>query len=408
MRDLQAIIDGLADRLHRAVAVDDPHIRLLAHTAHHEQVDTHRVHSIMTLSTSPEIEAYVHRFGIKAANGPVRIPKDEGLDILARVCLPIRTQGVLQGYLWLIDDDESLTDEQLQDAQDTADEAGEVLFRNHLLDDLRRAKERELLLDMVSSESHLRGHITEEMLSTHGIRPQMSCNVLVVMVLGGASRDATSASLLVESSLRKAIRNLPRVHSLVATREGGLAYALFAFESFENPVARIRAFGADVRSEVAAGLPPGTDVRVGIGPTQAAVSGAPLSLRRALSVLDVVQAVPEFDPVTSWDDLGVYQVLNQFPPDELAEVAIPAGLRALFTVNADQWLVDTLDAYLDAAGNVQETSKRLQIHRATLYYRLSRIEEITGASLGDGRDRLALHLGIKLARLLGELPSAAG
>ena len=49
MRDLQGIIDGLADRLRRAVAVDDPHIRLLAHTAHHEQVDAHSVHSIMTL-----------------------------------------------------------------------------------------------------------------------------------------------------------------------------------------------------------------------------------------------------------------------------------------------------------------------------------------------------------------------
>jgi DNA-binding PucR family transcriptional regulator len=40
-----------------------------------------------------------------------------------------------------------------------------------------------------------------------------------------------------------------------------------------------------------------------------------------------------------------------------------------------------------------------------MYYRLSRIEQITGMSLASGGDRLALHLGVKLARLLKVLPA---
>ena len=47
------------------------------------------------------------------------------------------------------------------------------------------------------------------------------------------------------------------------------------------------------------------------------------------------------------------------------------------------------------------------MHRTSLYYRLSRIELITGMNLASGTDRLSLHLGLKLARLLHLLPEHA-
>ncbi|HZC41282.1 MAG TPA: helix-turn-helix domain-containing protein, partial [Streptosporangiaceae bacterium] len=49
----------------------------------------------------------------------------------------------------------------------------------------------------------------------------------------------------------------------------------------------------------------------------------------------------------------------------------------------------------------------LHLHRATLYYRLGKAERLTGADLRDGQDRLALHLGLKLARLTGRYPPEA-
>jgi DNA-binding PucR family transcriptional regulator len=64
-------------------------------------------------------------------------------------------------------------------------------------------------------------------------------------------------------------------------------------------------------------------------------------------------------------------------------------------------LVETLEAYLDLAGDAKATAAALSLHRATLYYRINRIEEITGARLKTGEDRLALHLGLRLARLHG-------
>ena len=41
----------------------------------------------------------------------------------------------------------------------------------------------------------------------------------------------------------------------------------------------------------------------------------------------------------------------------------------------------------------------LSMHRATLYRRLERVEEITGMDLQNGDDRLLAHLGLRLHRL---------
>jgi len=50
---------------------------------------------------------------------------------------------------------------------------------------------------------------------------------------------------------------------------------------------------------------------------------------------------------------------------------------------------------------VRRTAAALAIHRQTLYYRLGRIEQLTGLDLGDGGDRLTLHLALRLVGLVG-------
>ena len=66
-----------------------------------------------------------------------------------------------------------------------------------------------------------------------------------------------------------------------------------------------------------------------------------------------------------------------------------------------------LKAFLDLAGDVKATAESLHVHRGTLYYRLQKARKLAGADLGAGPDRLALHLGLKLARLAGIYPVPA-
>ncbi|MFZ0529701.1 MAG: helix-turn-helix domain-containing protein, partial [Propionicimonas sp.] len=63
-------------------------------------------------------------------------------------------------------------------------------------------------------------------------------------------------------------------------------------------------------------------------------------------------------------------------------------------------LVETLDAYFDAAGSVEATARARYVHANTVRYRLRRIQEITGHSPHDARDAYALRLALTLGRLL--------
>jgi len=407
VRELQTVIEGLAEQLHRAVAIDDPSIRLLAHTAHDEQVDEHRVHSIMTLRAGTEIADYVFGLGIKTAQGPLRIPGREDLKMLGRVCVPVRCQGLLLGYLWLIDDDASLTDEEIEASVAAAESVGEVLFRERLLDDLRRASERQVLFELITPDPDGQVAVGQEQLDSVGLTEQLGCRMLVVHAPFSESRlDAEAGELSLEAVLRRDLRKVKNIKSLVATRRGGRGYALVAFREHDDPLEQLRAVGHAIRDELSANLPGAPDVIVGIGSVVPVVQEARQSLQRAQGAVDVCRAVGDFGPVVAWEDLGVYQVLQQLPLDDVASLAIPSGLQALLSSASDHWLVETLDTYLDAAGNAQRTAKHLCIHRATLYYRLSRIEELTGMSLSDGQDRLALHLGVKLGRLSGIIDSS--
>jgi len=81
------------------------------------------------------------------------------------------------------------------------------------------------------------------------------------------------------------------------------------------------------------------------------------------------------------------------------------GLPKLFDLQSKESLVATLEAYLDNGCDTKLTAEALFLHRASLYYRLQRIEQLTGTSLKSGADRLALHSSLKLARLLGLHPA---
>jgi hypothetical protein len=100
--------------------------------------------------------------------------------------------------------------------------------------------------------------------------------------------------------------------------------------------------------------------------------------------------------IVRWDRLGAYQLLAP-----LAGAPIPAALRRLLGHADAEPLADTLESYLEHAGDARATAAALYIHRTTLYHRLRRIEAITGMSLRNGDDRLVLHMGLRIRRLRG-------
>jgi hypothetical protein len=406
---LQAIVDTLAMRLDRAVAVDDRNSRLLAYSSHPGPVDEIRMSSILSRRAPDAAWKWALAHGINKAERPIRLPAKPDIGMEPRVGMPVRCQGVLLGYLWLIDPDGSVSDDELDVVVGAAEAAGTVLYREQLLSDLELGRERELLRDLVSDDEKLRQHAAAELVESNLFVASTSIVALVVWPVHEDGRQPDEAVRLALSVSLDNVRRMlsPRQRLHLARPDHGLFLAVTTDPSL--PSGGIEDLAVHLRDNAVNALKPqaGWQVYVGIGGKQQSTADAAVSYRQAQQAVRVGRIVRSFGPVISWSQLGIYRMLSQFPVEQLATEALPPGLTQLFASHGASTLVETLECYLDCGCDAKTAASTLSLHRASLYYRLHKIEDITGISLRGGEERLALHLGLKLARLAGVHPEQA-
>jgi sugar diacid utilization regulator len=388
---LQIIVDSLAADIERDVAVDDRQIRWLVHSPHEERPDPARLRSILSRRVSEEALQWAFSFGIEDAEGPVRLPANPEIGAEARVCIPLRARDVLLGFMFIVDPDESLGAAQLEQAEEAARAAAQVLYRERRLRELERERERWLLTHLLADD----GSDAEEAARALGDEGFLDAGRAAVLVIRADAHPAR-CEIAIGGALDRLRRHVPPRGGLEMRRADHGVFVI----ALDDPAASPRDTAERLISladETARAEAIDVVTRVGIGGSQP-LPAAQRSYRQARDAVAVAQRVPRFGRVAAWDELGVYRTLARFPTD-LDDDALHPGLIALLRDGAHAQLVETLEAYLDRAGDVKATAEALNLHRATLYYRLQRIEEITGARLKVGEDRLALHLGLRLARL---------
>ncbi|MFI0512751.1 PucR family transcriptional regulator [Streptomyces sp. WSLK1-5] len=135
-------------------------------------------------------------------------------------------------------------------------------------------------------------------------------------------------------------------------------------------------------------------VAAGIAAPRPSLAELAAAWQEASAAARAALAEPGFGPVAEWSRIGPYRLLTALPP----EAAHDPAVRPLLSP-AHRELARTAEVYLDCAGQAGRTAAELGIHRQTLYYRLSRVEQLTGLDLDDGEDRLLLHMALKAARL---------
>jgi DNA-binding PucR family transcriptional regulator len=138
------------------------------------------------------------------------------------------------------------------------------------------------------------------------------------------------------------------------------------------------------------------------------VASEPNDLHRAASEALLAANVAEGDaerPVLAFDETGAYRLLLSAMSEDPGELQRFYAETVEPLVNYDDQyetdLVQTVEAFLEADGNVAGTAQRLFTHRHTVRYRLERVKELTGLDVGstDGREKLSL--GLKAMRVLG-------
>ena len=389
---LQTIVDSLAADIQRDVAIDDRKIRWIVHSPHYGEPDAARLQSILARRVSDEAAAWAFSFGIERAEGPVRLPANEQIGARPRLCIPLRSHDVLLGFLFIVDPDESLSDEQIAKSQSAAAAAAGVLYRERRLRELERGRERWLLMHLLDDETE--GDEAARALVDEGFLDARRVALLVARAEPG-EQEREQVELAIGAALDRLRRDVPARRGVALRRPD---HGVFIVAIDDSATTSPRAL-AERLLTLADDEGLASPARIGVGAPHD-LAAARRSYREALDAVAVAERVERFGRIANWDELGAYRTLARFPPD-VVDGALHPGLVAMLRDQANSALVDTLEAYLDLAGDAKATAEALTLHRATLYYRLNRIEEITGARLKTGEDRLALHLGLRLARLSG-------
>ncbi len=105
--------------------------------------------------------------------------------------------------------------------------------------------------------------------------------------------------------------------------------------------------------------------------------------------------------VTHFNDLGVYRYLYKIARmDDLRDMyQDQVGRIASYDRRKGTDLLDTLETYLECAGNLTRTSNRLFVHRNTLIQRLERLQSLCEIDLQERSNWLTLQVAIKVYKL---------
>ncbi|MET9853090.1 helix-turn-helix domain-containing protein [Streptomyces sp. NPDC006450] len=435
--DYQDLVDEISALLGAPATLENRDFRLIAFGAHDSDddlaMDPVRTRSILTRQSTAAVRSWFEGFGIARATGPVRIPAAPDAGVFrGRICLPVRYRGIVQGYVWLLDQEPGPDAEALAAAMEVAQRIGLLL----------------------AEEARAGADLSREFLAvlTAGRGWQQDMAVTALRVALGPGGEGPHAAVCVSPWRGEAPASVPGAAAVCVVpwrgageqepHQGGgpagqclavlirlrgadpLAPALTAISRLmprpaggaggtglgsglgpaspkaggtgpSSPKA-----GGTARTAPAGGKPaaPGaaTGVTAGVSDPVRALAELPAAWQQATAAARAAAAGPRLGPVAQWSAIGPYRMLAS-----VAEEALDDPVARALGGPANPELARTAEVFLDCAGQAGRAAAALGIHRQTLYYRLSRVEQLTGLDLDEGEDRLLLHMALKAARLHG-------
>ena len=316
---LQTIVDSLAADIRRDVAIDDRQIRWIVHSPHFDEPDAARLQSILERRVSDDAAQWAFSFGIEQAEGPVRLPANERIGAQPRLCIPLRSHGVLLGFLFIVDPDESLSEKEVEQAQAAAGAAAEVLYRERRLRELERGRERWLLMHLLDDEAE--GDEAAQALVDEGFVDARRVALLVARAEPGA-QEREQVELAIGAALDRLRRDVPARRGVALRRpDHGVFLVAIDDSATTSPRALAERLLALADDE---GLASGA--RVGVGAPHD-LAAARESYREARDALAIAERVERFGRIAIWDELGAYRTLSRFPLDARGRGAASGARR---------------------------------------------------------------------------------
>ena len=379
------LAEMLAQLISHSISIENERFEAIA-SKNIAAVDLARRYTIEQGRTDPALIAALeaeHLPRIRESLRPVHLPvmPHVGLE-MERLLAPIVVHGEIYGYMWIIADLQALSPIDMMALEIGATVAALLMLHQESLQTAEASLKGSLIARLIDGDHSRQTSLNDQALR-YGIDLREGWQMLLIDIRDAGAKEVAGAYRRVNQAM--AASDKPAVAArfggqVVIITDAGEAIDALA-ETLLNRLSQQKG-----------------DPRISVSQVHSGVESVGIAHQQCVETLDIRRRLESPGAIWHFADLGYLHTLYQAGRAGLdANPLAPALRRLMAEKQAD--LFTTLEAYLDAGGNSVQTAERLQIHRSTLNYRLSRIREICRLSLSSPEARVNLQVALKLMRL---------
>jgi PucR family transcriptional regulator, purine catabolism regulatory protein len=392
---LEAIVRELSRLVNKTVVLHDKNLRIKVAAVAPSMVEEWDVIAPLLTDRQKLPPSLRDRYKLPRHTSP-EVRHNLREDGLARLITPIVNQGMGRGFLSFVGHSFDEVDMEVIDA--AAVVCALEMARAKAISDVEKRLRGDFLDNLMAANINESEVVAEADRFGHDVSvPHVA---MVLMWYPGKPNGKVPSVRRLETltnGVLAARRASGQVNALTQIRETELR--LF-YGADSGVVATATSLGEQIIAEAKREFPD-VHLAIGIGSIANKVSEWRASYREATQAADIARKLGEEAPMYI-GDLGIYKFLARPEYREDLRLLRDSTIGNLIKYEERQRadLLQTLEAFFQCHGNHTQTAEMLSVHRNTLFYRMTRIAEITGLDLNRPDVRLAVHLALKIHRLL--------
>lgn len=391
---LEEFADMVSEVLQCPITIEDANHRLLAYSTHDDRTDPARIATIIGRRVPEKVINSLWREGVIPSllnsRDPIRVKTVDEIGLGNRVAVSVWKNDEVLGFIWALEIDKILGQEEMECLKQAADAAKNKLIQLQNRKNKKEEQFQEFFWQLLTSHLSSNEAITSKFHSLQISRPELFA-VAVFQFSIDLSRDD-------EKNIAYLLKTFQQPKNLLYTIDHQQLIMLISLDGIGQPLNKLNTFCEKFVDKMKERFGYESIVQ-GFSGVYSDLQKVEKSYKEARTVLSIKRKFPiEAKEIHGYQSLGIYKYIDVLIEKAGNDQNENYSLKKLqeYDKKNNTDLVETLEIYLNKDSNVHEAAHALNVHTNTLNYRLKRISEIAEINLKDPNQKLTLFLDLKL------------
>lgn len=395
---LEEFADAISEVLRCPITIEDTNHRLLAYSTHGDRTDPARTATIIGRRVPEKVINSLWKEGVipslLSSRHPIRVKTMDDIGLGNRVAVSIWKNDEVLGFIWALEIEKILGDEDLECLKQAAEAAKNKLIQVQTRKNKKEKQYQEFFWQLLTSHFHNNREISNKFQLLQ-ITPPSLYSVVVYQF----SQEITTEK---EKQIAYHLKTIQQPKILLYTIDHEQLILFISLDQCEQPLKKLNTF-CDLFVDKMKERHGIESIVQGFSSIYSDYLKVEKAYREARTVLSIKEKFPsEAKDIHSYQSLGIYKYIDVLLEKAVTDQYENYSLKKLHEYDSKNHcdLVETLEVYLNKDSNVHEAAKALNVHTNTLNYRLKRISEIGDVNLKDANQKITLYLDLKLEKFL--------